>query len=350
MGQQFQKTSPTPLLDKQGHLIEPGYATSQLWTYDRTQIHASWWRIKEWDYYYVIDATQKFGITFTMSDLGYLGLIAVCWLDFEKRTAYQTDTMTFFPKGYLGGKGFPANSSEGQISFSNKVLSLQYDYNLPNRTITAEIPKFKLGAESKKLTCNLTLHQDPDLESMVIATSWPKKRTAFYYNQKINCMPVSGEVTLGDKTYTFSPDTSMAGLDWGRGNWTYKNRWYWSSASGYVDGKPFGWNFGYGFSDRSVATENMLFYEGKAHKLDEIEFHFNPKNYLEPWEFTSNDGRCKLSFEPIVDRNDSTNFVILKSIAHQVFGYFSGVVILDNGTSIKLDKFLGFAEDVLNWW
>ena len=34
-----------------------------------------------------------------------------------------------------------------------------------------------------------------------------------------------------------------------------------------MDGVPFGWNIGYGFGDNSVATENMLFYEGKAHKL-----------------------------------------------------------------------------------
>ncbi|MCK5784895.1 MAG: DUF2804 family protein [Desulfobacterales bacterium] len=35
---------------------------------------------------------------------------------------------------------------------------------------------------------------------------------------------------------------------------------------------------------------------------------------------------------------------------HQVFGYFSGHVILDDGTRLHLDRFSGFAEDVLNWW
>ena len=62
-------------------------------------------------------------------------------------------------------------------------------------------------------------------------------------------------------------------LDWGRGVWTYHNTWYWGSASGQVDGVPFGWNIGYGFGDTSAASENMLFYGGKAHKLSQVTFH-----------------------------------------------------------------------------
>jgi len=35
---------------------------------------------------------------------------------------------------------------------------------------------------------------------------------------------------------------------------------------------------------------------------------------------------------------------------HQVFGRFSGAAKLDNGTIVKLDSFLGFAEKVHNKW
>ena len=47
-------------------------------------------------------------------------------------------------------------------------------------------------------------------------------------------------------------------MDWGRGVWTYHNTWYWSSASGELDGVPFGWNLGYGFGDTAAATELIL--------------------------------------------------------------------------------------------
>jgi hypothetical protein len=33
-----------------------------------------------------------------------------------------------------------------------------------------------------------------------------------------------------------------------------------------------------------------------------------------------------------------------------VFGAFSGTVVLDDGTAPTLDRFVGFAEDVLSWW
>ncbi|MEI3102134.1 MAG: DUF2804 family protein [Oscillospiraceae bacterium] len=62
-------------------------------------------------------------------------------------------------------------------------------------------------------------------------------------------------------------------LDWGRGVWTYHNTWYWGSASYHVNGVPFGWNIGYGFGDTSAASENMLFYKGKAHKLSQVKFN-----------------------------------------------------------------------------
>ena len=80
-------------------------------------------------------------------------------------------------------------------------------------------------------------------------------------------MKAEGKFTVGDRVKKFYPETSLATLDWGRGVWTYHNTWYWGSASGQVDGVPSGWNIGYGFGDTSAASENMLFYDGKAHKL-----------------------------------------------------------------------------------
>ena len=62
--------------------------------------------------------------------------------------------------------------------------------------------------------------------------------------------------------------TDFGTLDWGRGVWTHDNTWYWGSGNGYVNGKPFGFNIGYGFGNTSAASENALFYDGKIHKLE----------------------------------------------------------------------------------
>ncbi len=337
-------TEPTELLDEKGHLFKPGYATQLLWRYDRSKIKAGWHRIKEWDYYYILN--EKYGITFTMSDLGFAGLIAVAWLDFERGTFKQEDTIAFLTKGKMN---FPSSSTEGDVEFQDKKMKLGYYVESRKRTIRVEVPEFTNSLGEKGLSGKLVLQQ-PDMDTMVIATPWEKNRKKFYYNQKINCMPASGTITIGGTEYEFSPDSSFGGLDWGRGNWTYKNRWYWGSASGLLNGEPFGWNIGYGFSDRSSASENMVFYKGKAHKLDEVTFHMDVNDYMIPWRFTSNDGRFEMDFEPIVDRYGTFNLLLIKSVQHQVFGWFSGTVILDDNTELKVDRFLGFAEDVYNRW
>ena len=46
-------TKPMRLLDADGHITEPGWARQLYWTYDRADIRAPKWRIKEWDFYLV---------------------------------------------------------------------------------------------------------------------------------------------------------------------------------------------------------------------------------------------------------------------------------------------------------
>ena len=159
---------------------------------------------------------------------------------------------------------------------------------------------------------------------------------------------------LGDQTFNFDPQTSFGVLDWGRGVWTYDNTWYWGSASGLVNDKKFGFNIGYGFGNTQAATENMLFYDGKAHKLSDVKFNIPVKegkdDFLSPWTFTSDDGRFEMNFEPILDRASKTKVLVLESDQHQVFGYFSGTAILDDGTKLTINKMIGFAEKVKNRW
>ena len=167
-------------------------------------------------------------------------------------------------------------------------------------------------------------------------------------------MRAAGTVRIGGQTYTFDPADSFGVLDWGRGVWTYHNTWYWGSASGQVDGVPFGWNIGYGFGDTSAASENMLFYDGRTHKLGQVTFHIpmagKREDYLAPWRFTSDDGRFEMDFAPILDRAACTDVKLIKSDQHQVFGRFTGTALLDDGTPVRVKDLLGFAEKVENKW
>ena len=94
----------------------------------------------------------------------------------------------------------------------------------------------------------------------------------------------------------------------------------------------------------------MVFYNGKAHKLDDIKFNIPDDSYMKPWTFTSSDGRFEMEFVPVLDRAACIDFKVLVSDQHQVFGQFSGTAVLDDGKEVHIEKLMGFAEKVRNKW
>lgn len=330
------------LLDARGSLADRGWATQEVRRYRRAAVRASRWRVKEWDYYCVLG--ERYGLALTVADNGYMGLLACSWMDFEARRAWNESVMLPFPMGRMK---LPESADAGDIVQKRGDVSLAFRHAPDGRRLTVDWPSFGKGRGVKG---EIALAQPP-MDRMVIATPFPKAPRAFYYNQKINCLPASGEVVLGGETFAFSPATDFAVLDWGRGVWTYDNTWYWGSASGLVDGAPFGFNIGYGFGDTSAASENMVFWRGRAHKLDQVTFHIPPQGYgAASWRFSSNDGRFEMVFEPIVDRAAVFDLKLLRSVQHQVFGRFSGRVVLDDASVIEVRDLLGFAEEVENRW
>jgi len=334
------------LLDRRGRLAEAGWARKEARRYDRAAIAASPLRIKEWDYYCVL--AGDYGLSAVVADNGYMGFLSVVWLDFRTPSVTVESVITPFP---LGRMRMPGSADAGDIVQDHPKLKLAFRHTPGGRRLTIDCPGF---AKGKGLSGVIDLAQPP-MDRMMIATPWRDAPKAFYYNQKINCMAASGEVVLGGETYAFQPDRAFAVLDWGRGVWTYRNTWYWGSASGLVEGKPFGFNIGYGFGDTSAASENMVFHEGVAHKLDQVTFHLPPASAAgtydaAPWRFSSNDGRLEMTFEPIMDRAETTDLKVIRSITHQVFGRFSGTAILDDGRKVAFKDLLGFAEKVENAW
>ena len=327
-----------PLLDKNGNIAEPGWARALVSQYRRADIKAARIRIKEWDYYLVSNDTHA--VALTIADNGYMGLISASLIDFTKPWEQTTSVMTAFPMGRFK---LPESSDKGVSEFSNKRVSMRFAAGNGKRELSCRFKRF-LGEETLDIAISL---DQPEMDSMVIATPFEKSK-AFYYNQKINCMRAGGKAVLGAREYAFEPDTSFATLDWGRGVWTYDNTWYWGNGNGIVDGKLLGFNIGYGFGNTSAASENLVIYEGRAHKLSQVSFNIPKDSFVKPWTFTSDDNRFEMDFVPVIDRAAHTNALIIESDQHQVFGRFSGRIKLDDGRTIELKDFMGFAEKVRN--
>lgn len=342
---QYEITTEEPLLNGAGNLREAGYAKKLLPVYRRADIKANKLRIKEWDYYLINN--EQYALALTIADNSYMGIDSISFLWLEEGKEKTVSRMQFMTNGK---KSLPSSSKSGNVISKGKGYQLSFWQEEGKRILEFRMERF---ADNQPISGTLILTDEPE-DSLVIATPFQKK-AHFYYNQKINCMRVQGKVTVLNKEYEFSPENSFAVLDWGRGVWTYKNTWYWGSASGQVNGKAFGFNLGYGFGDTSAATENMLFYEGKAHKLHNIRFNIplrkdGKEDYLKKWTIISDDGRFEMDFVPILDRAACTSLIVLESDQHQVFGRFTGKAVLDDGTVIAIENLIGFAEKVMNKW
>ena len=349
---QHEVTKQQKLLDKNGFIREPGFARSLVWEYNREDINAPKLRIKEWDYYLV--ENEDYAVAFTISDLGYMGMASVSFLNLKEGWEKTNTELEAFPMGkYKLGR----HSDQGNARFKNKKMMLAYktepaeDGKPMRRYILCRYPNFHEGKDFEVKLCM----EQPEMESMCIATPWKEKPTAFYYNQKVACLPTKGYAKLGDEVFEFKPERDFGVLDWGRGVWTYDNVWYWGIGSGQVDGVPFGFNLGYGFSDRSSASENVIYYDGKVHKLEEVDFGI-PKcgegefdyDYMKPWHITSSDGRFEATLIPTLDRQATTDFKIIASLQHQIFGKMTGKAVLDDGKVIEIKDFPCAVEVIRN--
>lgn len=329
------------LLDENGELSQAGYAFSLIKEYNRKQIRGLKWRIKEWDYYAILK--DDYGIALTVADNSYMSLVSVSFLDFVNKkyvTKSHIDWLTF------GKLNLPQSSKIGGINYQKKDYLFSFTNNGTYRTIKVKYPKF---INDDDFTCDIVLTPKAS-DSIVVAIPFFKKGH-FYYNQKINCLLAQGFFKIGNKEYSL--DSASGVLDWGRGVWTYKNTWYWSSLSVVNEKETKGFNLGYGFGDTTKGSENVVFCNGKAYKLDDCLFNI-PKNngkwdYLKPWRITSSDLSINLIFTPIIDRVDCTDVLLIASKQHQVFGKFKGTIKVKD-LIIEFNDELGFAERVYNKW
>lgn len=337
----YEQKKPCPLLID-GKPNRAGFAKKLYWQYSKEAIKANKLRIKEWDYYLVMN--KEYGVALTMDNNSYMGLMSLSLLDFKNR---KEKTVSKIIPLTLDKLKFPESSLTGDIFYEDKTCRFSFKNNHGKRNLKATMYKF---IDDKDVEVEVNIERTPE-ESMVILTPFEKKYH-FYYNQKINGMEAHCTVHLGDMVLEMKD--ALATLDWGRGVWTYHNTWIWGNANGIVNGHKFGFNIGYGFGDTINASENMLFYDENAHKIDRVYANIPQKNnkddFMSPWTITSNDARFEMTFTPILDRAACTDIKLLKSDQHQVFGYYNGFCVLDDGTKLEIKELLGFIEKVENKW
>jgi hypothetical protein len=344
---QHELTTPAPLLAADGRLTSPGWSRAPVLDcnleraafYPRSLHFLQRFRVKRWDYYAV--TTPEHFFSFTLADLGYAGQAFVYAIDFAVRS-YHEESLTI---PLARGVELPRNSTGGTSRYTDGKKALSFEVTPEGRRISVAWP----GFDGKGLVADFSLHLAPPHQSTVVVI--PIRGSRFYYNRKLNCLPASGFVQLGDQRHELSPQSCLGNLDWGRGVWEYKSFWVWASASGFLpDGRTIGLNLGFGFGDTSAATENTLILDGCVHKLGQVGFTYDASDFKRPWRMVSPDGRLDLVFTPFLGRVAKTSLVVITSEVHQMFGRYSGTVTSDEGERIVIEGLIGFAEEHQAHW
>ena len=185
---------------KKGQIAEPGWSRKMVQSYDRKDIKAPKWRIKEWDYYLIMN--EDFAVALTVNDMGYLGMLSASFIDLKNKWEHTETELTLAPMGKFQ---MPYHTGESVISQKAEKSSFEFITKKGERHLLCE---FKGFDGEKDFSCDITLHE-PEQDSLVIATPFDKKHH-FYFNHKMNNLQAVGWAEYDGKRYTFNPETARS--------------------------------------------------------------------------------------------------------------------------------------------
>jgi hypothetical protein len=325
---------PVDLCDAQGNLNPAaiGWSRHPIHTCNLSR-HPM--RKKRWNYWCV--TTPEFLFSVTLSNIDYMGLAFVYFLDFESKQFIEQTVMAPFGKGC----SLP-DLVNSNLAFNHRLLHLSFTGTSSGVDIEVTSPNFG----GKELHTSLSVIRPPEHETLNVVIPWSHDR--FQFTSKQNCLPVSGIVIMDGRIYSIPANEGFACLDFGRGIWRYESFWNWACFSS----PGLGANLGAGWTDGTGYTENGLTINGSLHKIgQDIAFTYDPNDFLKPWQLQTRDSdQVNLIFTPFYKRVARTNFAVLTSEVHQMIGRFSGTVTGNNGERMEVKDVIGWAEDHQARW
>jgi hypothetical protein len=329
-------TAPVPALDELGRPQNFGWARSSCFLYDPDLLRTARRKVSESDRYVLFSSTHL--VVFEIMDDGYLGylLISVVSLKDKKRTS-----QAFVTPFSLGSFELPKDSNAGSIRYNQRKNRLTFSAMEGGaRIIKADISRF---GRHRSLRGEVVLTLPEGAESLVTHMPWRGRGGAFYYTRRSPWYSAEGVIQIGSSEIFFSRGSGWGIFDWNRGVRPPSDLRFWASGCGLAEGRQIGFTVGYNSADSSLGTENAFFLDGRLHKLDQVTFHI-PSAKPAPWRFTSNDNRLEMVFSPHQERDEKHQMFFYSLKRRQLFGSFSGRVVLDGGSELTFRDITGFYE------
>ena len=333
---QSEITTPVPILNEIGRPGNFGWARFSLLDYDHNHLNTPRRSISESDRYILISSTHL--VFFEILDDGYLGYLCVSVVFLKDK---RRSTQTYITPFSLGTFDLPKDNDSSSIKFRQRKNLLNFAImNEGIRIIKADFPKF---GRHRSLRGELVLTPLPDAESLITNMPWRGIEDAFCYSRRSPWFAAEGVIQFGTAEIVFSQGNGWGIFEWTRGIRPRSDLRFWAAGCGPAGDNHLGFNVGYNTADSALGTENAFFLDGKLHKLDQVSFHI-PAGRLAPWRFTSNDNRLEMIFTPQQERDDNHQMFLYSLKRRQLFGSFSGKVILDDGSLFEFQNITGMAE------
>jgi hypothetical protein len=335
-------TRPVDLCTTDGRRLAPGAVGWSRTPLHRANLAGVWGRTKRWDYWAVL--SDDLVVALTYADVDYLGIVTVWWCDLASGETGGRQVTVPCARGVR----LPDRPGEEPLTFRSAHLGVEVSDDADGTALTARWRE--RDGTVGRLDARVGL--PPGHESVNVVIPWSPTR--FQYTSKHQARPATGTLRLGDRRRILGDRDRPAWgvLDVGRGRWPYRTRWNWGGGAGLApDGRVVGLQLGGRWTQGTPSTENGVIVDGRVVKLgDELEWTYDWDAPLRPWRVRSLDGVLDVTLEPVHDRHDRVEALVLGTEVHQVFGRWSGHAPAPDGSTVTFDGLLGFAEESRSRW
>jgi hypothetical protein len=295
-------------------------------------------RTKRWDYWAVL--TDDVALAVTYADIGYLGLVAVWWVDLRSGESGGREVTVPAARGV----SLPDRPGSAPLRYRSSNLDLDL-VDGPNGT---RIVGRWTEPDGSRSSMDVEVELPPGHESLNVVIPWSDQ--IFQYTSKHQARPAHGHLSVRGSEHSL--DGGYGVLDVGRGRWPYSSRWNWGGGAGRAtDGSLVGVQLGGRWTRGTGMTENGILVDGRLTKIGaELEWAYDWDAPMQPWRVLHPDGSLDLTLTPRYDRHARVQALALATEVHQVFGRWSGHVTTDEGRLVEVAGINGFAEESRSRW
>lgn len=305
----------------------------------RCNLTLPWFSKKRWNFWAI--TTEKHVFMLSVSNRDYIGRSFVAYGNFEDGTMVGDLVFVPFGRGLIMPETVQAN-----VSCQHPDLNILL--NQTSQGVKISVEAKKVGDTS--LSANFDIVYPESHETLSVVIPWSKR--LYQFTSKHNTLPATGVVRIGSKGIIFDGPQCFACHDFGRGVWPRNSIWNWAAASGLKDGRAIGLNFGGKWTDGTGMTENGICIDGRLTKISQdLIWEYDRTDWMKPWHIkTPRTDQIDLKLTPIHEKNSAHRVGPLHTEVHQMFGYFEGTVVTDDGECIAIRDLLGWAEEFTGLW